>query len=284
MNTFAKVSVFVLLILSAGFLVSQMILQHKREQWYKLSQTYLDDLGRTTNELETKTKELEDLKVQYDKALTTLEGKIGAQEEAISNLKDEITALATEKSKLSDQVSQMAVTVEKLGEVNESKEKQIEERRKELAGLREELNTKVAELTDSAAQTKDQQGQIDELKGTIDGLQKKTESIKEDRDQLSLIISELIDMGVHIPGQDVTAVDGNVVRVDSELGLAVINRGRQDGVKLNYPFTVFRDAQFVARVIVHAMDENVCVAHVSPGMAAEGLQIEVGDRATTRIR
>jgi hypothetical protein len=67
------------------------------------------------------------------------------------------------------------------------------------------------------------------------------------------------------------------------LGAVVLDRGRNHKVRANYPFTVYRDSQFVAKVTVIEVHDDYCLARVTePGM--QRLPMEIGDNATTRLQ
>jgi hypothetical protein len=112
----------------------------------------------------------------------------------------------------------------------------------------------------------------------------KYSAVLKDKDDLSAIVARLSEMGVRIPAEEVLPIDAKISRVDNEYGLVIINRGKMDGVKINYPFVIYRDGEFVAKATVMSLEDRVALARVDQSATAEGVEVKVGDDCTTRIR
>jgi len=284
MNTFGKVCVFVLLVLSIGFATSQMLLYARRTDYYELWDQANTQLNNAKAELERTSNELDDKTLAYDTAVSSLGGKVENLEARVDDQQQDIADLQAEKASLNDRVDKMTIAIEKQSEALQLKEKQIANREERVESLNAKLNEKVTELNEKTAELRDRSKEIEKLQDVIAELRDEFNNVREERDRSTALLSRLIEIGFHLPGEELVAIDAKVVRVDPQYGLAVINRGRKDGVKLNYSFTVYREDQFVAKVVVYEVEDQVAAARVQPGLLAEGQQIEIGDDATTRIR
>jgi hypothetical protein len=97
------------------------------------------------------------------------------------------------------------------------------------------------------------------------------------------MLSRLSEKGIRVPAEDIKAVDGEIIKYDSDSDLVIINKGSESGVEVNYPFTIYRDGEYVAQAVVYRVDTKVSVARVEKEMRAKGKQIKEGDLATTRL-
>ncbi len=77
-------------------------------------------------------------------------------------------------------------------------------------------------------------------------------------------------------------VHGKVMTVDPKNNVVILNVGRNQGVKKNYTFTVYRKDNFVAMVHVFDLQDNLCAANVV--RVRPELSIQRGDNAATRLR
>lgn len=74
-------------------------------------------------------------------------------------------------------------------------------------------------------------------------------------------------------------IDALVLDVNRDLKLVVLNKGKQDGVKEGYTFTIYRGSQYKGLVRVQDVQEGMCSALIT----GEKAPIERGDSATTSL-
>ena len=166
----------------------------------------------------------------------------------------------------------------------------ISEKEKVIATL-ESKNDELAQTTSDQAQQirkldgqlADKTKQVRQLQDVRDSQEKQIAQLNNKIDFYESMESRLAQRGIHLPAEDVKGVDGQVIKTDPEYDLVIINKGEEDGVKVNYPFTIYRDSEYVAQAIVTDVDKKVCVARIEKGMVAEGKQVKMGDEVTTRM-
>jgi len=283
MNAFAKVLVFFVFLLSVGFAVSQMVLHARRVQYRRLYEKASAEAQSTKTELAKAKATLEEEKRLYDQSLGGLQGKLSLKEEELGTARAEIKRLESDNAVLKDDKRRFGVSFAQLSDTIKEQRKSIESLEAKNAELTATLGEKLATINErdrTVAALKE------EVKGLGESLAKlKTElaSVKQDRDQYEGIVSRMSELGFWLPPEHVKAIDAKVIRADPEYGLVIMDKGGEDGVKVNYPFTVYRDAEFIAKVIVYRVDDKVCLARVEQGMMAKGKQIQTGDDCTTRL-
>ncbi len=74
--------------------------------------------------------------------------------------------------------------------------------------------------------------------------------------------------------------DGQVVSVDSEIGLVVLNVGRESGVRIGLPIELKRDERSIGTALVVDVRESISGALMQETSASDG--IRVGDRIQPR--
>jgi predicted RNase H-like nuclease (RuvC/YqgF family) len=78
------------------------------------------------------------------------------------------------------------------------------------------------------------------------------------------------------------AVDTTVTAVNEEVGLVMLGIGREAGLRKGHDLTVFRGDQFVGRVVVEQVYNDMASARIDRKYLVD--KIQVGDNVTTRIR
>lgn len=83
------------------------------------------------------------------------------------------------------------------------------------------------------------------------------------------------------PPQGVPDIDGTVSEIEDDGARIVLSVGTSDGVTPDMEFTIYRDDQYVATVIVTDVRAHSCVTRVAEGMLKKAVQ--VGDKAATNL-
>ncbi|MBI4604137.1 MAG: SUMF1/EgtB/PvdO family nonheme iron enzyme [Planctomycetes bacterium] len=77
------------------------------------------------------------------------------------------------------------------------------------------------------------------------------------------------------------AIDGVIAAVDLKEGLVLLDAGADQGIKVGVEFIVYRANQFIAKVQVLKVYDDLSGAKIL--YTLEGAEIKVGDKATTRL-
>lgn len=283
MNLFAKIVVFFILVLSVGFAVSQMALYSKRVNFKQQAAEWEQKARQRKSDLEAAQAELQEKTQQYENKVSQLQG-------SIDDMKSEVQSQSLQITELEKDLSEQKARADRLSVATTKMEERIEEKEGVIATL-EDKNDKLVQTTNEQAekisnldtQLADATDQIRNLQGVKQKQEKQIAQLEEKVQFYENMESRLAKRGIHLPAEDVKGVDGQVIKTDPEYDLVVINKGKEDGVKVNYPFTIYRDSEYIAQAIVTDVNKQVCVARIEKGMVAEGKQVAKGDEATTRM-
>jgi len=282
MSAVAKVLVVLVLLLSAAFAASQIILYGKREDFGARYLEAAQQLRDTTQKLNDTQKALSDKTTAFD----TLKEQTNTE---IASLKSGLADERTRVQDLNAQLERITTAVQQLTAANQDQEQRLQVREQTV----EQLRTTVSERDQTIKENLDK---IDELQNTIaqrnatigelthDLNQTKTTNVKlaESEQRLQNTIAGLVIRGIEVEPALAPAINGRVIQVDQAIGAAVIDRGTAAGVKPNTQFTVYNDGGYVASLITHQVQDTLSVGKVQ--MLATGKQVQVGDRVTTEVR
>ncbi len=286
MNIFGKVLVVVVFLLSVGFAVSQMVLFEQRVRWRDEYERESDLRQDAESERDDFSRELERLKDDFDRVRAEKRSEIADLEQDIEDRNARISRLESDLERRSDQLSEAQRVQESKRERLSEKDTIIEEHEATIADRDASLKRRMDEIADLEEQVRTHTATIDDLERTIAELdEEKLKALTRlgDRERQ---LAELEARGVHVDiGKPLPVVDGILSQVDNEIGVAVLNRGEEHGVEINYDFVVYRDDSFIARVYVMDVFPNHSLARVDRELTdLEETPLEIGDRVTTRIR
>ncbi len=285
MNIFGKILVVVVFLLSIGFAVSQMILFETREQYrakYEDEVKIREDAERKLSETK---EELSGIRSDFDRFRASKASEIDGLEQDIEDQRLRLDRLDRDNENLSDQLTKAQEIKESLIARLDDKENTIKSLETNLADRTETLQNKEVEIDELNEQIRQSRNQIAELEDNIETLTKEKETALTKLGDRERQLSQLQARGVHIDiGEPLPAIDGALSRVDNEIGVAVLNRGSEDGVEINFSFTAYRDDDFVARLYVIDVFPSHSLARVDREVTdLEERPMRIGDRITTRI-
>ncbi len=283
MNVFSKVLVVVVLLLSCGFVVSQMLLNSRREEWrvkYDATSSQLVTESKKArelgNELTVLRQDLGNLQTSSALEIKTLEDGAADKTRQIAALGRDKAAYQIEAERSGTQIASLMVTLEQ----NNTKIGGLQDRDHE---LHEQLTGALAKVEDLQTDVRDRLKQIDDKDDRIATLTRELRETSQDRDELHGELVRLQTMGINVAmlGDMVPIVDGRVVRASNEDGSMVINKGRNDNVKLGVAFAIYRGTTLIAKASVVDLQDTRCVVQVDRRLPYK--PVEMGDMATTRF-
>ena len=283
MNTFGKILAVAVLVLSAGFMVSQMVLFSKRAQWKRAYQETNQELQQKTKALEQAESTLEDKTEQFQNDRSNLQSQIQSLKNRVESQSETISSLKADNSELQDDLRTAMDDVSTLTAMVDKKESTIASLEQENTELQDTVEAKVSQINELDSKLRSREEEIASLNEDLNQLEEKYASVDEKRNKYARMLSRLSERGIRIPAEDVKAVDGEVIKYEKKSDLVIINKGKDSGVEVNSPFTIYRNGNYVARAVVYRVDQKVSVARVQEDMAAEGKEIREGDQATTRL-
>ncbi len=286
MNIFGKVLVVVIFLLSIGFAVAQMILFTERTQYREKYEDTSAKLDRTESRLEETEQSLEELRTEFDRFRSSKRREIENLEDDIEDKDLQMTRFQRDREELSAQLTKAQENNEALLGNLERKDEIIEKHESRIAELDERVKERMDEIDGLEEDISEQRALINEQKNNIARLEEEKENALTRLQDRERQLAELEARGVHV---DIIAplppIDGHLSRVDNEIGVAIINRGSDHGVQINYDFVVYREDDYIARLYVMDVYPNHALARVDRDVTdLEEEPMEVGDKVTTRIR
>lgn len=198
-------------------------------------------------------------------------------------LKADNKSAQSEKQQLSNDLSSLTSDVSAL----QQKFQQLQDRNDNLQQAKDAADQARADAEDAKAAAESDKarlaGQVANLAGQISELQQMLESQGQSVERLESERAALVAAGVEVEriiGNAVPALNANVSAIGSNF--VVLNVGDQAGVKIGYPFDVYRGGDYIGRVVVYEVQPDTCVARVQI-KNQRGLDFRQGDSATTRL-
>ncbi|HOX36687.1 MAG TPA: hypothetical protein PL033_01755 [Candidatus Brocadiia bacterium] len=285
MNIAAKVLVVLVIALSALNCGANFYLFKKRTDW---KTRYETDVNAANAQIESE----KDTAARWHLWALNQTARADKLQSEIGQLKtaaeERLAAIKDKDKQLAAQERQIAETQElaKAAQANLNKQQDIAQ------SYKAESEKYSAQLLEAQKTIAEKSEQVASLQKNIDQLQEEKKELVQTNKKISQDLAKmenawqeaqqlvtLPDVGEFPPPLDATVIDYR-----NDLNLVVLNVGREQGVKVNYKFTVYRADAYVGKVVVDMVDDGVCTARPVDGMQAEGQEIQVGDAATTRIQ
>ncbi len=282
MNAFTKLLVVLVLVLSVVFAGMEIALYGKREDFGKKYRTAKEQLDKVSAELEEVRGALQDTRDKLDTVTADYQEKTQSLEDQLNAERTRTTELEAKLQKEQGNVERLTTTTQKQEEQIATLRQTQDQLSKQLAEAKQTAADKektIGQLRDVVAQKDDA---IHDLQNELTQTKKARAEAQQDLARLNNIIAELRRRGINIPPSPTPAVNAVVIRVDPEMGTAVIDKGEQNNVKANTLFTIYDDEGFVGTLVIHDVWDSVAGGVMT--RVAEGRQAGVGDKATTEIQ
>ncbi len=281
MNALAKVLVVLVLILSVGLAVSQMVLHGKREHYGELyvnerkARNQLEEeLGKARGEFDDLTVKFDRLRESKDAQIQSLQTSLANEQARAGDLNAQVEQLTTGVQRLTDRANKLEADIATRDATIEQLRSTVAEREQT---IQENLN-KIDQLQNTLAA---REGTIDDLEHEVTEQKKAYRQLAQSEERLQAIVGELVERGVHVPPAPLPVINGRIVRVDEAHGVAVVDKGSEAGVKPNTEFTVYDDAGYIARLVIHDVQPQVSAGRIRLLVAERS--IRMGDKVTTEI-
>ncbi len=209
--------------------------------------------------------------------------------ESEGDLKQELQAVKAERDQLRNDTTELRNSVSGINANLSALTKQVqdyESRNKDLATKNQELRdaTATAQAAQRAAEEDRArlEGEVARLNQDLSGSQEQLAALTLDRDNLVAQMEALAAQGVDVVkliGNAVQKIDGTVSAVGE--GFVVLSVGENDGVRVGYPFDVYRGGDYIGRVVVTDVLPDNCTARVA--YKNKSLKFSALDKATTRL-
>jgi len=168
---------------------------------------------------------------------------------------------------------------------------------RDLSAVQKQKDEVVQQLKESLAQNdarlaekdrKDDENLV--LRKGLGALKKKLEGIKGVREKdgswtpdLENLLETVSETLLRANGLlfDVPIINGSVAGVSNKVNLAVINVGEEDGVRVGFEFTIYREKSYVGKMVVEKVFPRQAACRVILDKTKD--KVRVGDQVTTRV-
>jgi hypothetical protein len=280
MNVFTKVLVVLVLLLSAAFAGSQMMLHSKRAEYHQLYAKADGDLRLERQRAADLEGERNDLARERDDINRLLADERAYREEDKQRLGDEVSRLQGELARAQDDLRKANAEKSALDTRLLAQLERITTLDRENFDFKDALRTADGTIKGLQDDVRARDGSIRTLNASIAQLNEEMREVAAERNYLANAVAQAKMRGFDVLAEDVPIIDAKVLDVDPTISAVVLNKGSNDDVKMNFPFTISRDLEYVAKVTIVEVYPELCVGRVVPGF--EEMAIEVGDDASTR--
>jgi chromosome segregation ATPase len=236
MNKLSKIAPIIVILACAGSLFFTYRLAGIKTKLISDNQQLTDDNARLTSDLDRTKRDLATTK----QTLETTQGELATTTTNLLAREAELAAKTQEAEELKTQVAE--------------KDQELQQTKTELAAAQDT----VKKIQDSLGG-----GSIDELRDRMVAqadenkvLGQQLMAMREEGENLKAQIKELTTVPVNLRGR--------IAAVQDRWGFMVLNLGREQRVRPNTEFLVYRDTKFVAKVQVTSVSQTTCIAELVP--------------------
>jgi hypothetical protein len=288
MSLLAKVFVVIQTILVLAYMgVSATLYQHKRDwrsSYAKLRERYSVATQRASKEIEALRQTVKS-KAEF----------VQVKEGEVRQLKDQ---LAIQLTITRDAGAKFLLEQKRYDDLNrnfESTNANLNQAQKDLTssrGRNDELTTNLEQANKRREVAEGQVARLIQLNAEVqknlgDLRQSYADTRKALRDK-ELLIAMAEEQGVNfqrlLPGPPVPPIDGKVAAVKDDMNppLVLLSVGSDDKVEKGFHFSIYRNSEFVGKVVVEKVLKDSCGCRVL--FTKEGGKIQAGDSAATRLQ
>jgi len=284
MTFWAKLLTIILFVLSIAFAAMSGVVFSKRQDWRlqasraqsekeQITKQKDQEIAGLRMQLEARTADLNNLQSQVRDLTNELDTTRRDREDLARKLRDQETANADMQATLR-QNNQALETIMTRNKEVAAENRKLEQENRDLMGRLTEANVRRSELEKQVAEM------TQDLQKTRTQLADATEQLKFNEE----IFAELSRRNVEWRNviQDLQAlpdIRAKVLQVDPAAKMVVLNVGRNQGVKKNFTFTIFRDASFVAYVNIFEVGDDMSAGYIQVAKRP----VQQGDDAWTRL-
>ncbi len=280
MNALAKVLVVIVLVLSLVFAGAEIALYGKRENYGK---KFIDEAKAhtaTTAALDKAQQQLTDTRRELDTFREKTDKDISDLNTTLANAKQRELELSKSNDQLNASVQNLTETTKGLGTDLAARDQTIDGLRNAVSQRDEAIKQGLDKIDGLQKTVAARDASIADLDAKLTDTKKQLVKVTESENQLNAIIGELVQRGVHVPPAPLPVIDGTIVGVRDHY--AVVDKGAKEGVKPNTQFVVYRDSQYVGKLIIDAVQPDMASGRMD--LMAPNASVALGDSATTRIQ
>lgn len=285
MSTLSKVFVVLLLVVSLVYLgISATLFEQRIDlmKKYELErQRHADTMKQRDIVIAHYKADLEQAKRESD----VHQDRIRVQEQQIRDLQDRLTRTLADVDDLKTQLQQLNTRLGETVDQLKAATRYGEELRKKLEETANDSTAARAERDQALYESQQAKRELEVTRKDFGDLERQHVELAKELDKMKLMIDELVKAGIDvtaIAAHDVPKnIKGRVMAVSDQFNVGVLSVGADQGVKMGYPFTIYRADKFVAKATVDSVERDWCTVHWDAGMAKD--KVMVNDEAATSV-
>lgn len=212
------------------------------------------------------------LNTTYDATIKSLRAELVNKEDALKTANNQITEMAARFEQLMNHASALNSNLQVLIE----QMKTLQDANNE---LRRQRNQAVAERQQAQTDAFDLRGKLENAEKALANAEAEYLKVASELSRMTRIVDGLQEKGVDINVVPIPKLQGKVRGVASDVGLVIISRGSDDGVKKGMKFTVYRASQFVCNIVIDGVDKDWAKGRID----LKQMDPRVGDDVTNEI-
>jgi SMC interacting uncharacterized protein involved in chromosome segregation len=282
MSVVAKILVVLNLFLAIGFLGASATFLGVQEN-YKVQlaetsakmQTEIDDLTDQKQSLGRKLSDALAISAEKQANNEGLTGKLEMQEQSMRTMEEGHNQLLGQHERMSQTIKDLQSTIAGL---TADKDRLITEKDGALGEKRSAVDDKNTAVTEQ----KRLDNEILGLQDQVAELEKRLTATATRLEDTDLVVALYrAEYGDIAKTKGMKAIAAVVAGANPDLNIVLLSVGRDDGVELGYKFTIYRNNEYVATVVVDKVEKDHCSGYSQKEV--ERLPITVGDKGTTRF-
>ncbi len=288
MNTLSKVFVVVNLVLAVFFAAFTLTLYSKRVdfkgKWEDSKEKYRRDTGE-------KDDQIKDLKGK----VTRLTGEFRTERERNLSLIEQHEDLQDKQKRTTVELFEVQEERRALMERARAKDHELLRRHEQINTMhnivlkqQQALEVAKANLRNAQNQRVEMENELNNSRQQLVAVRKEKARLERDLHHNSWIIQKLMEQGVPVNDiiqsgetQPARPIEGKVLAVRPEVNLVMLSVGSQDGVKKGYRFTVYRGEQYIGKVEVEKVFDDMASARILVDWTKQ--PIKENDDASTSV-
>jgi len=275
----------VVLVLSLIYVGVSAVSFATREKWRTQYVELQDQKTQIERELNSTIAALEQDKQRLSSQLGTKSNDLLQLEERWTKLDAENKSLIAQNQELGNRYVQLRDSLDKLSEKYDSAFQLVQDFQTQLADTEDKLRAMTKERDELSEQRQRLEGNLSRTNVELEQTKKALANASRQRDKLEEIVAALKQRGLAVDeiagALEVPPIRGSVVNFDTQYGLVLVNVGSQDGVKKGFEFVVSRGGEYVSKIVIHEVYDEIAAGKSLEGYTRK--PIRRGDRVDTRL-
>ena len=156
--------------------------------------------------------------------------------------------------------------------------------------LKQQQALKIAQINQRNAESQkiEMENELNKVRQQLADVLKEKTRVEKDLHHYTWMIEKLLDHGIPVAeivfGSDekpVAAIPATVLSVRNDVNLVMLGVGKSDGVKKGFRFVIYRGDQYIGKVEVESVFDDMCSGRILPDWTKH--EIKEGDTANTRV-